>query len=286
MSTIIVGGTGTLGRELTKQLLWADPEAKITCFSRDEMKQQQMRSEYPTVRYVIGDVRDRRTLDQVIAGHEAVFHVAALKHVDVVESNPVEAIKTNILGTINVAEAALAAGARYVVFSSTDKAVLPINTYGHTKAICERYLLGLNTAQSATRFSVFRWGNVLGSRGSVIHAFAKSLTETKKICLTHSEMTRFWIHIEDAVGFMMSRYETAALNRVQIPEMKAAKVLRLAEAIAKAKGVKKYSVEVVGIRVGEKIHEQLESNHEFCLRSDNSPQYSDEELLAMVRAVV
>ncbi len=286
MTIVIVGGTGTLGKELAKQLLWADPEAKITIFSRDELKQQEMRQTFPTLRYVIGDIRDRSSLDPVLQGAESVFLVAALKHVDVLERNPVEGIKTNILGTINVAEAAVAAGVKHVVFSSTDKAVLPINTYGHTKAIAERYLMGLNTSQAKTSFSVFKWGNVLGSRGSVIHAFSKSLTESQKICLTHSEMTRFWIHIEDAVGFMLSRYETAPKDKILIPEMKASKVLRLGEAVARAKGIRKYNVEVIGIRAGEKIHEQLESNHDFCIRSDTAPQYSDEELLAMVRAVI
>lgn len=285
MSIVIVGGTGTLGKELAKQILWADPEAKITIFSRDELKQQEMRQTFPSLRYVIGDIRDRSSLDPVFQGVETVFLVAALKHVDVLENNPVEGIKTNILGTINVAEAAIAAGVKHVVFSSTDKAVLPINTYGHTKAIAERYLLGLNRFQAGTKFAVYRWANVLGSRGSVIHKFLGTLTESKTICITHPDMTRFWIHIEDAVGFMLC-YEMAPKDKVMIPQMKASKVLRLAEAVAKAKGVKKYRVEVIGIRAGEKIHEQLESNHDFCIRSDTAPQYSDEELLAMVRAVI
>lgn len=286
MTVVIIGGTGTLGRELAKQLLWADHEAKITIFSRDELKQQEMRSAFPSLRFVIGDVRDREAVDRVVAGADTVFHVAALKHVDVCERNVQEAVKTNVIGTFNVADASVAAGVRHVVFSSTDKGVLPINAYGHTKALGERYLMQLNDAQETTKFSVFRWGNVIGSRGSVIHSFRQSLADAKTICLTHPDMTRFWIHIEDAVGFMLATYEKAPLDRVMIPEMKASKVSRLAGAIAKASGVPKYKVDIVGIRPGEKIHEQLESNHDYCLRSDTAPQYSDDELFAMVKEVM
>jgi UDP-N-acetylglucosamine 4,6-dehydratase len=285
MRTVIVGGTGTLGKELVRQILERSPEADILVVSRDELKQQEMKRRFPTLAYQIGDVRDSRSLERAFRGADTVYHVAALKHVDVVEANPEEAIRTNIDGTINFAEAAIAAGVRLAIFSSTDKAVLPINTYGATKMISERYLLGLN-GRYATTFLVYRWGNVLGSRGSAVHSFAQTLASEGKAYLTHPEMTRFWIHIRDAVKFMLDTRDIASISRVSIPPMKAAKVTRLIEAVAEKLGVDSFGYEITGIRLGEKIHEQLESNHDFCIRSDTAPQLTDEELRAMVREVV
>jgi UDP-N-acetylglucosamine 4,6-dehydratase len=284
MKYVIVGGTGTLGTCLIESL--SDLENEIVCFSRDELKQQQLKTKYPHVRYVIGDIRDKYSLRPVLQGADTVFHVAALKHVDVLEANPTEAIKTNVLGTINVAEAALEGGAKHVVFSSTDKAVLPINTYGMTKAISERYLLDLNTKQSATRFAVYRWGNVLGSRGSVIQSFAKALRDDGHIKVTDPRMTRFWIHIEDAVDFMLETYRSADLNAPMIPKMKAASVMDLAEAMAKIVDRKDMKVSFCGLRPGEKIHETIISSHEYCLRSDNAEKLSPLELEAMLRRVM
>ncbi len=283
MKYVIIGGTGTLGTCLIEKL-YADNE--ITCFSRDELKQQDMKRRFPNVRYVIGDIRDKQSLRPVVAGADAVFHVAALKHVDVLEENPTEAIKTNILGTINVAEACMEAGVEHVVFSSTDKAVLPINTYGMTKAVSERYLLSLNARQSKTHFAVYRWGNVLGSRGSVIHTFAKSIREEGQVRVTDPRMTRFWIHISDAVDFMLDTYQNADPKEPMIPKMKAAPVMEIAEAMAKLIGVDNLKVSFVGLRAGEKIHETLISSHEYCVRSDNCPKLSPDELEAMLKRVV
>lgn len=279
MKIVIIGGTGTLGNCLIERLRDTD---EIVCFSRDELKQQEMKRRFPDVRYVIGDIRDKASLKPVLAGADSVFHVAALKHVDVLEANPTEAIKTNILGTINVAEAAIEAKVPYVVFSSTDKAVLPINTYGMTKATSERYLLNLNSQQDTTKFSVFRWGNVMGSRGSVVHVFAQSLKTESMVRVTDPRMTRFWIHIEDAVDFMLKNYEFAPRYDVMIPEMRAANVLDLAHATANVVGVPRYQIHTCGIRPGEKIHEVLHSSHDYCLRSDTADKYSLDELQAMV----
>ena len=217
---------------------------------------------------------------------ETVFHVAALKHVDVIEDNPSEAIKTNVLGTINVAEAALAAGVRHVVFSSTDKAVLPINVYGMTKGLAERYLLGLNRVQDATKFSVYRWGNVAGSRGSVIHAFARSLQEERVARVTDARMTRFWIHIADAVEFMLETYRMAAADRAMIPHMRAYGVVDLVQALADVLGVKKFTVMFSGLRAGEKIHETLESNHDFCVRSDTAEMFTKNDIRELLRRAI
>ncbi len=283
MKYLIVGGTGTLGSTLIEKLYGM---GEIICFSRDELKQQGMKSRFPDVRYVIGDIRDKQSLMPVMAGVDTVFLVAALKHVDVLEENPTEAIKTNIQGTINVAEAAMASGVKHVVFSSTDKAVLPINTYGMTKAISERYLLNLNMKQDVTRFSVFVWGNVAGSRGSVIHTFASALREGKEICITDARMTRFWIHIDDAVNFMLTNYQDAFSDRRMIPPMKAAKVIDLAHYLAEVLDKPLLSIKFVGLRAGEKIHESLVSNHDYCLRSDNCEQFSPEELKTLIKRVV
>lgn len=281
MKYVILGGTGTLGTCLTEKLTRLGND--VVCFSRDELKQQEMKKRFPDVRYVIGDIRDKASLKPVLQGAYAVFHVAALKHVDVLEANPTEAIKTNVLGTINVAEAAIEAGVEQVVFSSTDKAVLPINTYGMTKATSERYLLNLNAQQAKTHFSVFRWGNVMGSRGSVVHAFAKSIQDDGEVRVTDPRMTRFWIHINDAVDFMLENFQSAPNGEVMIPRMKAAGVLDLAEATAKSVGVKKFSIKLVGMRPGEKIHEVLFSSHDYCLRSDTAEKYSQAELTDLVR---
>jgi UDP-N-acetylglucosamine 4,6-dehydratase len=279
---LIVGGTGTLGSCLVEKLEGND----LTVFSRDETKQQEMKKRLPHVRYAIGDIRDKQSLRAVMHGVDTVFHVAALKHVDVLEHNAGEAIKTNILGTINVAEAAMEAGVQNVVFSSTDKAVLPVNIYGMSKGISERYLLNLNEKQTKTKFSVFRWGNVMGSRGSVVHAFAQSLRELGQVKITDAKMTRFWIHIEDAVDFMLGHYADAPTDRVMIPPMKASKVIDMAQCLAEIMRVKDFSMSFIGIRAGEKIHECLESNHDHCIRSDNCDTYTPKELKALLRRVV
>lgn len=282
-STVIVGGTGTLGKEICRQLLSENESAMITVFSRDELKQQEMKREFPFVRYFIGDIRDRDSLSRAFRGAGTIFHCAALKHVDVVEENPMEAVKTNVIGTQNVIDAAIAARARRVIFSSTDKAVAPINVYGHTKAIGERLILGSNCADLSThpKFSVFRWGNVVGSRGSVIHAFAKSLREEGKIRLTEADMSRFWIRIECAVRFMVENSQIST-GKVMIPPMKAASVLRFAAVVAGLVGVKNYEIEITGKRPGEKIHETVTEG----LSSDHAPQYSDAELVDLIQPIL
>jgi UDP-N-acetylglucosamine 4,6-dehydratase len=283
MKIVIVGGTGTLGTCLVEKL---HVEHEITVLSRDELKQQEMRRRFPTVRFVLGDIRDKESLKYAFLGADTVFHVAALKHVDVLEANPTEAIKTNVLGTINVAEVAMAQGVKHVVFSSTDKAVLAINTYGMTKALSERYLLSLNGRQEQTRFAVYRWGNVLGSRGSVIHTFAECLKGDGHIRITDPRMTRFWIHIEDAVDFMIRSYQDAALDQPMVPKMKAASVLEIAQTMAKLLGRKDMKMSFVGMRPGEKIHETLLSSHDACVRSDTAAKFTESELSDMLERVM
>lgn len=285
MKVAVIGGTGTLGTEIIRQLSQSTKHYQIICISRDELKQQNLKSQFPKVKFVLADIKDKSSLQYALRGVETVFHTAALKHVDVLEENPVEAIKTNVLGTVNVAEVSMEMGIRKVVFSSTDKAVVPINTYGYTKAMAEKYLFSLNKSQSVTEFAVYRWGNVIGSRGSVVHSFKRTLFENGLIYLTHKEMTRFWIKIEDAVRFMVKTYEYASVHEPMIPDMKASTVLDLARAMADLFDCKFEYVEI-GLRPGEKIHECLTSSHEACLRSDTAPHYTREELKDLLRGVI
>ncbi len=282
MTYVIVGGTGTLGQEIARQLLLDGPERKVTIFSRDELKQKDMRAQFPSLRYVLGDIRDRSAVREVLRGAKTVFLLAAIKHIDAAELNPLEAVKTNVLGTVNVAEEAIAAGVRYVVFSNTDKATLPITTYGYTKALAQNYLLSLNGTGCSTRFSVFSWGNIAGSRGSVLPIFVKSLVESRLVRVTDVRMSRFWLRIADAATFLLANYEHAATDQAMIPPIKGATVMRVAQAIAEILGINSFRVETTGLRCTEKIHEVLESSHDHCLRSDACEQYTDAELRSLL----
>ncbi len=285
MKVAIIGGTGTLGKELTRQLYG---ENEITIVSRDELKQQEMKKLYPSCIYKIGDIRDRQAMDRIfMAGQfETVFLTAALKHVDVIEDNPLEGLKTNILGAANIAETAQQNMVKNVVFSTTDKAVNPINVYGMTKGIAERYMLSLNNDQSYTKFRCFRWGNVLNSRGAALQGFIKTLKKGSTAFITDERMSRFWIRIEDAVSFMLNSYEGASLKEVVFPDMRAAKVMDVIDVLAELLGIPEYEVKEVGIRPGEKIVECMYSSHEYCINSDNCGQYTRDELKALLREMI
>lgn len=284
-STLIIGGTGTLGRALLERI---DPSDCVV-FSRDELKHQEIKRKYPGVATFIGDIRDQSGLTRCMAIHrpKRVFHVAALKHVDVLEENPEEAFLTNIEGTINVAETASMEGVEKLYFTSTDKAVLPINVYGMTKALAESYLLNRNVSRrkfDATQYLVFRWGNIIGSRGSAINFFLDTLVREGKAYITDRSMTRFWMKIEDAVDYML-KYN-GPIDRVNFPVMKAASVVDVIKACAVVLDVTDYKLEVCGVRPGEKIHECLYSSHEMCIRSDTGLQYTFEELVHLVETFV
>jgi UDP-N-acetylglucosamine 4,6-dehydratase len=275
---LILGGTGTLGRALTTELLKLDETKGVVCFSRDELKQKEVQSHFnhPKLSFTLGDIRDHSRLWAAMTGIDVVFHVAALKHVDILEANPEESVRTNIMGTSNVADGAIRAGVKHVVFSSTDKAVAPVNVYGMSKAISERILLNKNEGQSTTKFSVFRWGNVLASRGSALHYFAKTLKSEGKAYVTHPEMTRFWIRIEDAVKFMLENYQTA--DGIMVPDMKSAPVTTMIEAISRICGVDQYQIQITGMRPGEKLHESILPDR----HSNDGPHYVARELVELV----
>jgi UDP-N-acetylglucosamine 4,6-dehydratase len=258
---LITGGTGSFGKKFTKILLEEKQPKKIIIFSRDELKQHEMRTQgydYPSMRYFIGDVRDRERLVRAMHGVDIVVHAAALKQVPTCEYNPMEAIKTNIIGTANVVEAALDAGVQKVMTISTDKAVNPVNLYGATKLAAEKLTVQSNAyaAGTATRYSCVRYGNVVGSRGSVVPLFLKQRA-SGTVTITDERMTRFWLSLEQGVRFVMSCIEQMEGGEVFVPKIPSTKVVDLAEAIAP--GAK---LEIIGIRPGEKVHELLISQDE------------------------
>jgi len=275
---VVIGGTGTLGKALSKVLV-SSYDGDVTIVSRCELKQKQMQKDFPSFRYVVGDVTKDNWTHCVQGKPETVFNLSAMKHVDVAESNVEQCFDINYGGTVKSYKWAQSLGANYV-FTSTDKGVLPINAYGYSKAAAEKFLYSMK--HHATSVAVYRWGNVLGSRGSVLHAFKESLESGKCINVTHESMTRFWMHIDDVAYFMWNSYEVPTTYEPHIPEIKAATVLDLGRATAHVLGVTDYQVNYTGIRPGEKIHECLRTGHDYCLSSNNCEQYTFEELCNLV----
>ncbi|HEY6073521.1 MAG TPA: UDP-N-acetylglucosamine 4,6-dehydratase (inverting) [Anaerolineales bacterium] len=258
---LVTGGTGSFGKKFTRILLDEKNPKKVIIFSRDELKQHEMQNmgyNDSRLRYFIGDVRDRERLRRALHGVDIVVHAAALKQVPACEYNPMEAIKTNILGTSNVLEAALDAGVKKVMTISTDKAVNPANLYGATKLAAEKVTIQSNAyaAGTSTRYSCVRYGNVVGSRGSVVPVFLKQ-RQNGKVTITDGRMTRFWLSLEQGVRFVISCIELMQGGEVFVPKIPSMKVLDLAHAIAPDA-----QVEIIGIRQGEKVHEVLISEDE------------------------
>jgi UDP-N-acetylglucosamine 4,6-dehydratase len=258
---LITGGTGSFGKKMTKILLAEKNPRKIIIFSRDELKQHEMRVagyDDERMRYFIGDVRDRERLVRAMHGVDIVVHAAALKQVPACEYNPMEAVKTNIIGTSNVLEAALDADVKKVLALSTDKAVSPANLYGGTKLVAEKLVIQSNAyaAGTSTRYACVRYGNVVGSRGSVVPLFLRQRTNGK-ITITDERMTRFWLSLEQGVHFVINCIEQMEGGEVFIPKIPSTKVLDLARAIAP-----EAEIEIIGIRPGEKLHEDLLSADE------------------------
>ena len=258
---LVTGGTGSFGKEFIEIMLKEYHPAKLIVFSRDELKQHEMRVagfDHPSLRYFIGDVRDVDRLRRAMHGVDIVVHAAALKQVPACEYNPMEAIKTNILGSSNVVEAALDMGVQKVMALSTDKAVNPVNLYGTTKLAAEKLFIQSNAyaAGTATRFSCVRYGNVVGSRGSVIPIFIKQ-RENSKLTITDARMTRFWLTLEQGVRFVNRCIEQMQGGEVFVPKIPSMKIADLARAIAP-----NAEIEIVGIRPGEKMHEVLISGDE------------------------
>ncbi len=260
-AVLITGGTGSFGKKFTRILLAEKNPKKVIIFSRDELKQHEMRMagfDDPRLRYFIGDVRDRERLIRAMHGVDIVVHAAALKQVPACEYNPMEAIKTNIMGTSNVVEAALDAGVEKVLALSTDKAVNPVNLYGATKLAAEKLVIQSNAyaAGTATRYSCVRYGNVVGSRGSVVPLFLKQ-RDSGKVTITDDRMTRFWLSLEQGVHFVIDCIEQMEGGEVFVPKIPSTTIVDLAKAIAP-----EAEIEIIGIRPGEKLHEVLISEDE------------------------
>jgi len=283
---LLLGGTGTLGAATTNALLLRPETRRITVVSRDELKQKQMAQRFSDdvrLKFQLGDIRSYQSVLNAMQGVDVCFHFAALKHIEVVEDNPEESVRTNILGSMNVADACTAAGVPYCVFSSTDKAVDPVNVYGNCKAISERIFFRKNETQTRTKFAVYRWGNVFGSRGSAIQSFMNSLKKDGVVHVTDLDMSRFWIRIEDAVEFMLATYDRSPTSTPSIPDIKAASLIRVIRAVANEVGVSKYEIRLTGMRKGEKLHEALLSQQEDAFfNSRDYDQYDDDELQELV----
>jgi len=253
---LVTGGTGSFGRKFVEIMLRDYKPAKLIIFSRDELKQHEMRIsgfDHVDLRYFIGDVRDLGRLHRAMQGVDIVVHAAALKQVPACEYNPMEAIKTNILGSSNVIESALDAGVSKVMALSTDKAVNPINLYGATKLAAEKLFVQSNAyaGGTATRYSCVRYGNVVGSRGSVIPVFIMQ-RDQKKLTLTDERMTRFWLTLDAGVKFVIRCIEQMQGGEVFVPKIPSMKVVDIARVIAPDA-----DFEEIGIRPGEKLHEVL-----------------------------
>jgi UDP-N-acetylglucosamine 4,6-dehydratase len=260
---LITGGTGSFGRKFTEYVLNNCTPRRIVILSRDEVKQLEMREQFPdppggVMRYFIGDVRDRERLYRAFRGVDIVVHAAALKQVPTAEYNPLEVIKTNILGGSNIIDAAIDCGVKKVIALSTDKAVNPVNLYGATKLCADKLFVsaGAYTGPGDTRFAVVRYGNVLGSRGSVIPEFIKR-RDCGILPITDERMTRFWITLEQAAQFVVKCVGSMKGNEIFVPKIPSMRVVDLASAI-----VPECRHEMVGVRPGEKLHEVLLTEEE------------------------
>lgn len=262
-TVLITGGTGSFGKKFTEMMVTRYRPKKLIIFSRDELKQHDMRQRFPdgpgsSIRYFIGDVRDKERLNRALRSVDIVVHAAALKQVPACEYNPFEAILTNVMGAKNIIDAAIDQGVGKVMALSTDKAVNPINLYGATKLCAEKLFIDGNSyaGDTGTRFSVTRYGNVVGSRGSVIPVFLDQ-RKTGEITVTDPRMTRFWVTLDQGVRFVIDSIGDMAGGEIYVPKIPSMNIMDLAKATAPD-----CSVRQIGIRPGEKIHEVLISQDE------------------------
>jgi len=254
---LITGGTGSFGKQYVKTILARFTPKKIIVYSRDELKQFEMQQEFNNscMRYFIGDVRDSERLIQATRGVDYIIHAAALKQVPAAEYNPMECIKTNIHGAENVIRASIANDVDKVIALSTDKAASPISLYGATKLASDKMFVAANNMAGGhpTRFSVVRYGNVVGSRGSVVPFFKKLIEEGEKsLPITHEEMTRFWITLQEGVEFVLKNFQRMKGGEIFVPKIPSVRITDLAEAMAPGK-----PTHMIGIRPGEKLHEVM-----------------------------
>ncbi|WP_137938066.1 UDP-N-acetylglucosamine 4,6-dehydratase (inverting) [Chitinivorax sp. B] len=256
-SILITGGTGSFGRKFIRTLLARHQPRRVVVFSRDELKQYEMQAEFnqPCMRFFLGDVRDGERLRQAMRGIDYVVHAAALKQVPAAEYNPTECIRTNVWGAENLINAAIESGVEKVIALSTDKAASPINLYGATKLLSDKLFVAANNIAGGhvTRFAVVRYGNVVGSRGSVVPLFRKLVQDNAPdLPITDVRMTRFWITLQQGVDFVLKNFARMHGGELFVPKIPSIRIVDLAQAMAPGK-----SHRVIGIRPGEKLHEMM-----------------------------
>jgi len=281
---LITGGTGSLGQALTKRLLEMGPQA-IRIFSRNESKQIEMENIFKDdrLRFFLGDVRDLPRLNKAVEDVDFVFHAAALKHVPKIEYNPFEAIKTNILGSENIINACLTQNVEKAVCVSTDKAVSPLNIYGATKLLMEKLFVTannyLNEEKYKTKFFGVRYGNVLGSSGSVVPLFIEQIKSKKKVSITDASMTRFSITMSEALDFILHATELGTGSEIFVPKLRAYSLLDVKEALFEM--LENTGEEIIGIRPGEKLNETLINSEEirYSWEIDNMYMISNPEII-------
>jgi len=273
---LITGGTGSFGNAVLRRFLDCDLR-EIRIFSRDEKKQDDMRKRYnhAKLKYYIGDVREPRSVAAAMRGVDYVFHAAALKQVPSCEFYPMEAVRTNVLGTENVLEAAIAAGVQRVVCLSTDKAVYPINAMGISKALMEKVLVAASRNLEGTKTVICgtRYGNVMASRGSVIPLFVEQVLSNHPITITNPAMTRFMMTLDDAVELVLYAFKHGNNGDIFVQKAPAATVLVLAQAITELMGKPEHKVRSIGTRHGEKLSESLLSREEMACAEDLGNYY-------------
>lgn len=260
---LVTGGTGSFGRRFLRTVLQRHDAKKLIVYSRDELKQSEVRQEFqsPCMRFLIGDIRDGSRLQKAMEGVDFVVHAAALKHVPVAEYNPMECIRTNVHGAQNVIDASLAMGVEKVIALSTDKAANPVNLYGASKLCSDKLFVAANnvTGEHKTRFAVVRYGNVAGSRGSVVPFFKKLIAEgAQELPVTDRRMTRFWITLQEGVDFVLDSFRRMFGGELFVPKIPSMRIMDLVESLKPGAGVKE-----IGIRPGEKLHEVM------CPRDDS-----------------
>lgn len=272
---LVTGGTGSFGNVVVAKLLKLNPK-KIIVFSRDELKQEEMRNKYndPKLHFIIGDIRDKESIEKALIGVDYVFHAAALKQVPAGEINPIEYIKTNILGSKNVFDSAIKQGVKRVVILSTDKAVYPINAMGMTKALMEKLMISASK-ESKTIFCGVRYGNVLYSRGSVIPYFISLIDRGERLYVTNPNMTRFLLTLSDAADLVLETLENGKNGLMYIRESPACTIGTLAQAICELFNYDKGYI-IVGEREGEKMHETLVAG-KVDFTSENTRQLNVEQ---------
>lgn len=275
-SLLITGGTGSFGNAVLRRFLASDLR-EIRIFSRDEKKQDDMRKKYNNskLKFYIGDVRDPRSLDSVMRGVDFCFHAAALKQVPSCEFHPMEAVRTNILGTENVLGAAITAGVKRVVCLSTDKAVYPINAMGISKAMLEKVMVATsrNLEQTETVICGTRYGNVMASRGSVIPLFVNQILAGKPITITDPNMTRFMMTLDDAVDLVIYAFQHGQNGDIFVQKAPAATIKTLAQAILELMNCPNHEVHDIGTRHGEKLYESLLTREELACAEDLGGYY-------------